>query len=203
MGLLIREVDCTCYLSAITKECEALGWQIQTILSLGKNTSWNAKSVWIRCWRNKSCCLEGNHKHYSATAQRAILIQGILSFMDRLMHWLFKSFVVFGIVFRDMIKLEILVIRKLVQDWVQLRVFLSTEISLNEAAAFLINNRSSRHYLVTNSRIYWNPEVHYCVYKSPPFVDILIQSSHISHLNSLWDILIFSSYLYFDLPSLY
>jgi len=55
-------------------------------------------------------------KHYSATAQRAILIKEILSFMDRLVQWLFKGFVVFGILFRHMIKLVTLVIRKLAQD---------------------------------------------------------------------------------------
>lgn len=58
----------------------------------------------------------GEIKHYSATAQRAILIKEVLSFMDQLMHLLFKVFVVFVIVFRHMTTLVILVMRKLTQE---------------------------------------------------------------------------------------
>jgi hypothetical protein len=73
MVLLIREVDCTCYLSAITKECEALGCQLQTILNLGTKKSRSVYGV-----EEKHPVVVREIRHYSATAQRAILIKEIL-----------------------------------------------------------------------------------------------------------------------------
>jgi len=130
-------------LSAITKECEALSYQLQIDFRPRAKKKVGIQSRSGYGVEEKHPVVLREIKHYSATAQRAILIKEILSFMDRLVQWLFKGFVVFGILFRHMIKLVTLVIRKLAQDWVQLRVFVSTDISLHDAAAFPISNRSS------------------------------------------------------------
>jgi hypothetical protein len=97
-------------------ECEALGCQLQKILSLDKKKVVGVQSLSGYGVEEKHPVVLKEIKHYSATAQRTILIKEILSFVDRLMHRLFKGFVVFGILFRHLIKLVVLVIRKLAQD---------------------------------------------------------------------------------------